>query len=279
MMGVSFVLEIIGFGEVVLNNDNFSLQPKDQNEPIVRVRRGSIIRYVRDIIIVVVIGGIIVVLIFTLLVLAGLDAARDISSNLGDGVGFCFFDCGPELVIETGPILQTLKQQRWLEGSRETNYFPSLKAEKDRIGPLGSDSLSYKALVIVTAGVDLEFFNDDIWVEGSNLIIRLPPPQVRDCIIDEVNSEFYDGGCALLGIIPTGVCEELQIELRNQALVAGANANHDYLLDQSFKEAGETVKKLVGEIEGVEKVIIEKDSTLLSMFSENGTCISYQKEN
>lgn len=235
-------------------------------------------RYLRDIIVVVVLGIIIVTLILAGMVIAGITAAKDIASDFGDGIGVCFFDCGPELIIRTGPILQTLQQQTWIEGVRGTNSFSRLYAEKDRVGPLGADSLYFDAIVIVTAGIDLEFFDEnDIEVKDKDLIIRLPAPQVRDCIIDEQQSAFRDGSCAIGGILPTGVCEDLQIELRNQALRASANAEHDDLLEQAFEGASETVTLLLGDIEGVENLIIEKSSKEIPLFSEAGTCIDHQQ--
>lgn len=226
---------------------------------------------VRDIVVVVALVLMIVVIVLGGMAIAGVQAAQNILPD------FCLMDCGPEYVVETGPIIQAITQQSWIEGARATDNMPNLYIEKDRPGPLGADSLRYNAFVVVTAGVDLELFSeDDVEVQDNNVVIYLPGPQIRDCILDEQNSAYYDGGCAVAGIIPTGVCDNLADELRKQALAAAANTDHTELLSQAFEGASETVLKLVENIEGVEKVTIEQSPKEIPLFSSAGTCDEYQ---
>lgn len=221
----------------------------------------------RDIVVVIALVVMIVVIGLGGMALAGVQAAQNILPDI------CLMDCGPEYVIDTGPIHQNIQQQAWIEGARAVDNLPNLSIKKDRPGPLGADSLRYNAFVTITAGVDLELFTEeDIEVQGNTLIIRLPSPQIRDCILNEQDSVYYDGGCAVAGLIPTGVCDDLEDELRKQALAAAANTDHTELLSQAFEGASETVLKLVQNIEGVKKVTIEQAPKEVPLFSAAGTC-------
>lgn len=243
----------------------------DTGYNISTINRGHIymLGRIRDIavitlMIMIVLGGVIVV---------GMQTAKDMFTD------FCLFDCGAEDEIDITQIVQKVEQQAWIEGARKINEKYELHIKRDRPGPLGTDSLRYDAYVTITAGVDLEWFTEeDIDIQGNNLVIYLPSPQIRDCILNEQDSRFHDDNCAIAGVIPTGVCDDLEDELRMKALSAAsaADADHSELLSQAFEGASETVLKLVENIEGVEKVTIEQSPKEIPLFSSAGTCDEYQ---
>ncbi len=177
----------------------------------------------------------------------------------------------PPRVIHTA-----LRQQAWLETMRENAIFPDVYASKDRPGPgTGRDTLRFNAVIIVTAGIDLELLTEDnILVQGTTVTLRLPPAQIRDCILDEQNSFYYDESCDIGGV-STGGCNALKSTLRERALESAVKADFENLREEAFSEAEDVIKEIIYNLGGVEIVVIEQATENISLFSKDGTCIAH----
>lgn len=173
-------------------------------------------------------------------------------------------------------IHTALRQQAWLETMRERAVFPDIYASKDRPGPgTGRDTLRFNAVIIVTAGIDLELLTEDnILVNGSTVTLRLPPAQVRDCILDEQDSFYYDESCDIGGI-STGGCNALKTTLRERALESAAKADFENLREGAFSEAEDVITEIVYSLGGIERVVIEQTTEDIPLFSKDGTCIAH----
>ncbi len=205
--------------------------------------------------------------------------------SLGEGlagVEVCLVDCGDDVtVIDQGPIIAAIDEEAWFEGARQTDNIPQLTITKpwpvDSI--TGERSLRYNAFVEVTAGVDFELIEDvasAIEIEGRNITITLPPPQVRECVLDETNSFYYDRQCEIVGVI--SACGELEDELRQAALGAAANADHSELLEEAFEETADFVKGIIRATNSkVEKITVLMSETPISQYSDQGLCTKYAR--
>lgn len=180
----------------------------------------------------------------------------------------------PPRVIHTA-----LRQQAWLETIRESAIFPDLYASEDRIGPgTGRDSIRFNAVITITGGIDLDLFTEqDILVDGQTVTLRLPAPQIRDCILDEDKSFYYEENCTLAGV-STGGCTPLKDILRERAFEAVLDTDFSNLLEDAFSEAEDVISELIYNLGGVENVIIEQSTEEFSDFSEDGTCIAHTKD-
>ncbi len=205
--------------------------------------------------------------------------------SLGEGlagVEVCLVDCGDDVtVIDEGPIIAAIDEEAWFEGARQTDNIPQLTITKpwpvDTI--TGDRSLRYNAFVEVTAGVDFELIDDVssvIVVDGRNITITLPPPQVRECVLDETNSFYYDRQCEIVGVV--SACGELEDELRQAAIAAAANADHEELLEEAFEETADFVKGIIRATNAkVEKVTVLMSDTPISQYSDQGLCTKYAR--
>jgi hypothetical protein len=175
--------------------------------------------------------------------------------------------------IPPGLIINTINQEAWLETARVSAFISNLRAENDWPGLLpGKRSLRYNAVVIITAGIDFGLLAEqDIIVNGQNVIIQLPSPQVRDCFLDEAASTYYDRNCSAAGVVDVG-CGGLEDELRGKALDAAAAAEFDDLLNMAFENAEETVESLLVGLPGIETLTIVRSSEILPDLSPAGTC-------
>lgn len=198
------------------------------------------------------------------------------------GVEVCLVDCGDDVtVIDEGPIIAAIDKEAWFEGARQTDNIPQLTITKpwpvDTI--TGDRSLRYNAFVEVTAGVDFELIDDVssvIVVDGRNITITLPPPQVRECVLDETNSFYYDRQCEIVGVV--SACGELEDELRQAAIAAAANADHEELLEEAFEETADFVKGIIRATNTkVEKITVLMGDTPISQYSDQGLCTKYAR--
>lgn len=202
------------------------------------------------------------------------NSIESVSEALGEVFGGCKIDCGPEYTVNPSIIIQQIEQQSWLEGARATNNFPALQVIKDRPGPTGTGSMRYNAFVTVTSGVDLALLSEgSIEVNGGDVVITLPSPQIRDCILDEQNSFYYDRQCEIIGF--SVECGDLENELRKQALVQTADAEHTDLLQEAFIGVSNTLRGIIREIDGVERVNFRVSEATTPVFSGDGTCVNH----
>lgn len=174
--------------------------------------------------------------------------------------------------IPPSAVIAAIEREVWLETQRITLNLPDLSAEKEWAGIIpGTRRLKYNAYVTVTAGIDLELFGlSDVRVEGTTAYIALPPAQIKDCILNESASNYYDYKCSALGV--GTFCGDLEDELRERAPREAARANHSETLQLAFDQAAEVVRELV-ETVGIEEVVINQQSAQRPLVAHGGTCV------
>jgi hypothetical protein len=226
-------------------------------------------------------GSMVMVILIFALFLLSVYQTQSTATSIFDAVSnICLVNCGDSVTqIETGPLVQAIEQQGFLEGARANNNLPNIYASNEWPGILpGRRSLRYNAMVTVTAGIDMENFSpQDIRVDGDTVTVALPPAQVRDCILDEAASAYFDRNCSAIGVVDVG-CGGLEDVLRAQALQASAQADHAQLLEQAFNSGAEVIQNLLGGFEGVERVVIERSQADVSFYSLAGTCVRHLPE-
>lgn len=177
-------------------------------------------------------------------------------------------------------ILLSFQTQDWLETGREVVVMPDLRVRRDRPGPdaiTGDYNMSYSANLVVTFGIDFrEITFDDIEIDGSKVIIQWPNVQLRDCIIDEQLSEYYDRDCDVQGVFE--ICDELERELRETALEEIVRYDHSEFLQKADTTARNTLRRWLEDVGGVGEVVFEPDPNPLPLTSANGTCAAYVDE-
>ena len=229
-----------------------------------------------------ILGGVTILLAtMAFIFLFATDTRNQLIGNVEDGFNICLLDCGDDvLTIEEGPILQALKNTNWQEGVQANRNYPQMKASKD--WPVswltGSRSLKYNALVRVTAGVDFELIENwesAVELDGDVLTITIPPPQIRDCILLEEQSSFYDYSCKAVGVV--AACGDLEESLRLQALRSSANDDYETVLNDAFENVGDFLQDLVLSVNSdIRRVYVVMDTNLeVTTFSAAGTCIDY----
>lgn len=228
-------------------------------------------------------GGVVVLALAVMgfLFLFASDTRDQLIGNVEDGFNICLIDCGDDvLTIEEGPILQALENTNWHEGVVANRNYPQMEARKN--WPVswltGTRSLRFNAIVKVTAGVDFELIEDwdsAVELEGDELTITIPPPQIRDCILLEEQSSFYDYSCKFAGVISS--CSDLEDALRLQALKSSANDDYETVLNDAFDNVGDFLQELVLSVSpDIRRVHVVMDTSLdITTHSEAGTCVDY----
>lgn len=229
-----------------------------------------------------IIGGVVVILaVLGLGYVFASDTRDQLIGSVEDGFNICLLDCGDDVLeIDEGPILLTLENTNWHEGTRANRNYPQMEASKD--WPVswltGSRSLKYNATVTVTAGVDFELVEDwenAVMFEGDELTISIPPPQIRDCILLEEQSTFYDYSCKALGVISS--CSDLEDALRIQALKSSADDDYETVLNDAFDNVEDFLEELIlGVNPDIRRVHVVMNAELeVEALSAEGTCIDY----
>jgi|GEM_PF-6110943 len=162
-------------------------------------------------------------------------------------------------------------ESTWLETQREVRVYQLFAENTGTIFNIGR-SLRYEANVTVTAGIDLSLLTlDDIEVNGTTVTITIPQPQLRDCILDETTSRYYERNCDAAGVVDIG-CGGLEAELRDQAPFAALNDDENTIfLADAYVEAAAFLQDLV-QVTGIDQVIIQQSTDPLSIVSLGGTC-------
>jgi len=205
-------------------------------------------------------------------IIVGIRDANNTAENIVDSIAEVF-DSEPSVTqIQVRQIILAQNDTRWLESYRETQSI-DITAKNDWPGLLpGQRSLSYLAFVTVSAGIDLDLIEaGDIEVRGSEVNIRIPRPQLRDCILDLEQSRYYERNCSAVGVIDAG-CGGLEDLLKNRALQTAATENVSRIQEEAYESAAETLQDLVETLAGVERVNISVSETEIPLVSEGGTC-------
>jgi|GEM_PF-4247280 len=214
-------------------------------------------------VVVVLVGG----TIFYLVVRESSDATESVVGDVTDLLGG-----GPSYTaIEVRQLILTEYESFWLESYRQTQAI-DVYASNEWPGILpGRRSLRYLGFVTVTAGVDLDLLEEaDITYEGETLVITLPQPQVRDCILDEQSSRYYDRQCSAAGVVDAG-CGGLEDILRERALLTAATENTPYIFDEAQENAIERLGGFLTAV-GVQSVRFEVSEVQIPLVAQTGTC-------
>lgn len=133
------------------------------------------------------------VTVILLVVLLGFNAIADLLGDLS-----CVLSPNdPRCVSTTGPqpLLVSVRELSVLLTYEQT-YVQPVTTKVDvpyALRALYGDRLVLQVAVQVTAGIDLDqLTEDDILVDGTTLIIRLPPPQLQTCSILEDQTRVLD---------------------------------------------------------------------------------------
>jgi hypothetical protein len=172
-------------------------------------------------------------------------------------------------------VLLALRPQAWLESARAEVGILNLYAERDRGAIPGIISLNYNAFYNVTAGIDLNSLSENnIRIDGTTVIITVPGPQVRECILNLDKSFYANRNCSRgpgLGDWPG--CRGLEENLLNQAQAGIVAYDHSELLAEAYQSAADTLENLAMTVGGVQTVIIEPGPAPENVYSQAGTCV------
>ena len=112
---------------------------------------------------------------------------------------------------------------------------------------LFGDSLIFVAHGTVIAGIDLaDLDQDDLWLEGGTLYVRLPEPQIFIATIDNDKSYVYDrdtglftkGNIDLETLARQAAEEEIEKAAAEDGILDLAQTNAEYYLSRLFQTLG-----------------------------------------
>ena len=112
---------------------------------------------------------------------------------------------------------------------------------------LFGDSLIFVAHGTVIAGVDLaDFSQEDLWLEGGTLYVRLPEPQIFIATLDNDKSYVYDRDTGLLTkgnvdletLARQAAEEEIEKAAADDGILDLARTNAEYYLSRLFQTLG-----------------------------------------
>jgi hypothetical protein len=112
---------------------------------------------------------------------------------------------------------------------------------------LFGDSLIFVAHGTVVAGVDLaDLGQDDLWLEGGTLYVRLPEPQIFIATLDNDKSYVYDrdtgiltkGNVDLETLARQAAEEEIEKAAAEDGILDLAMTNAEYFLSRMFQTLG-----------------------------------------
>ena len=121
---------------------------------------------------------------------------------------------------------------------------------------LFGDSLIFVAHGTVIAGVDLaDLGQDDLWLEGGTLYVRLPEPQIFIATLDNEKSYVYDrdtglftkGNIDLETLARQAAEEEIEKAAAEDGILDLAQTNAEYYLSRLFQTLGYPQVIFVGE--------------------------------
>lgn len=119
-------------------------------------------------------------------ILAGTTTINGIFDDLRD-----IFDSEPKIVITVNAVLDRVQTMSQLTTVRY-NYSSMVTTEREMpelLQALYGDQQVMVAVGHVNAGIDLsQITADNITLDGSTLILQLPPPQLQDCFLNEQQS-------------------------------------------------------------------------------------------
>ena len=202
----------------------------------------------------------------TSVMLYGIWKTGDTTTSIFDAI---FGDKTEVTQINVRQLILAVQQEAWLETVRETQALDvTAKTEMPGILP-GTRSMRYQAFVTVTAGVDMKQMDEtDFIADGGSLTVILPNAQIRDCILDQEASRFYERSCNYIG------CGDLEEILVSKALETAAIQEQDRILTAAWDNAAEWVQTL-GYNVGFETVNIQRDSTFIDPVAREGTCYNH----
>lgn len=220
---------------------------------------------------ITILSALVLTLIIGTIWLLSIRATGDATASVFDSIGNIFRGGENITTVDVNQFILGVRQEAWLETARELQQL-ELYAENDYPGILpGRRSLRYQALVTVTAGIDLQQMTaDDFIVDGAVVTVVLPPAQLKDCILDEATSRYYDRSCSAAGMVDIG-CGGLEEVLRQQAMQTAATENTDRLLEEAFASGAEYIQNL-GRNFGFSEILIERQSAALPTVANGGTC-------
>ena len=217
-------------------------------------------------------SALVITLIIATVYFLSLREVGNTTSNIFDSVSRLFGGGDNVTTVDVRQFILTVQQEAWLETARELQNV-DIQAKNDWPGILpGQRSLRYSALVTVTAGVDLQLMDENSFVvDGDTVTVTLPPPQIKDCILDEDNSRYYDRNCSAVGVVDVG-CGGLEDVLRQTAVETAATENVEPLMEDAFNFAAEQIQNM-GSNMGFTTVNIVRSPVDVSQVASDGTCI------
>lgn len=190
----------------------------------------------------------------------------------------CLLNCELEPAQVSGTVIrERIEKQGLLQAASRLYTYKLTLTSTDYY--FSNPQVSYDAVVKVTAVIDLAALPEDAVNNNEGLVtIRLPPPQVMECILDEQASSYTETNCSVLGtgITIYATCEQMKADLRLDALKTAANDDHNELLSIAFESAADTLGPLLADIEGVAEVRFEQGSQSLPMLHPEGACKNYE---
>lgn len=119
-------------------------------------------------------------------ILAGTTTINGVFDDLRD-----IFNSEPKIVITVNAVLDRVQTMSQLTTVRY-NYSSMVTTEREMpelLQALYGDQQVMVAVGHVNAGIDLsQITTDSITIDGSTLILQLPPPQLQDCFLNEQQS-------------------------------------------------------------------------------------------
>lgn len=107
--------------------------------------------------------------------------------------------------------------------------------------PIGTSSLTYRAIGIAKAGIDLSEISDQSFsVMGSSVVVDLPQAKILDIYLDLDNSEVYDSSRGFMGLGPDNLTDLLS-EAQKTALEDMEKSVCPELIEEAQKKAETTI--------------------------------------
>jgi hypothetical protein len=160
---------------------------------------------------------------FVVAVIAGTTTVNSIIENARE-----IFSSEPVITISANTVLDRVQTMSQLTTVRY-NYSSMVTTERDMpelLSTLYGDRQVMVAVGHVNAGINLQQLTpDDITIDGDTLTLRLPPPQLQDCFLNEQQSYVVSRDTGLFASPATNMDVEARRyavrQFRDMALEAG----------------------------------------------------------
>jgi hypothetical protein len=197
-------------------------------------------------------------LVFITLIIAMIGGLAVVLVLFGQAGGMFDFVSNPTYNINATVVLERIQRLSVLTTTRYnfSSLVISQREMPDILAGLYGESLVLVAVGHVTAGVDLaQLTEDDISLENGVLTLRLPPPTLQDCFLNEGSSYVVSRDTGIFNRAAPNLDTEARRFAVRRFVEDAADQN---ILDTAREQAQITIAEFLNlvQLEGIESVSV-----------------------